>query len=29
MRLWTPLGNDIGDWMAENFGTWTYETFLK
>lgn len=29
MRLWTPLGNDIGDWMADNFGQWTYETFLK
>lgn len=29
MRLWTPLGNDIGDWLGENFGQWTYETFLK
>jgi len=29
MRLWTPLGNDIGDWMGKNFGQWTYETFLK
>lgn len=29
MRLWSRMGNNIGDWLGENFGQWTYETFLK